>query len=200
MFSIYIAECTVVRSPALIRQMSLAGFNDIILKPCMCAICWLTVGDLTRSHIVIHLTVHVYSISFFLSLPENHFMVIKLGACNFYCVLLVTRLNRMYYCKCRVTINCIILSWGKHDIFPIMNEWVVISNVNYWNNLPLFGQQLKSWTIIISSWIIYATYNLVIINNTRCSTSRLDHIITFKPNFGSRPNVFMVSLLVTTFS
>ena len=39
---------------------------------------------------------------------ENHCMVIILGACNFYCVFLVIRLTRMYYCQCCVTINVII--------------------------------------------------------------------------------------------
>jgi len=65
MCSIYIAGCTIVRLSTVIRLMSLASFNDIILRPCICAICWVTVGDLTQSHIAIHLTVYFYSISFF---------------------------------------------------------------------------------------------------------------------------------------
>ena len=45
---------------------------------------------------------------FYLSLLKNHHMVSILGACNFYCVFLVIRLTRVYYCQCCVTINCII--------------------------------------------------------------------------------------------
>ena len=48
------------------------------------------------------------SISFFLSLPEIHYMFSILGACNFYCVFLVIRLTCMYYCQCCVKINFVI--------------------------------------------------------------------------------------------
>ena len=74
MYSIYIAGCTVVGSPTVIRQMSLVGFNDVILRPCIYIICWRTVGDVTTLHM--HLAIQVHSISFFLSLLGNNYMVI----------------------------------------------------------------------------------------------------------------------------
>ena len=91
--------------------MCLAGFNDII-----CAICWRTLADLTMLHSAIYLAVHAYSISFFLLLTENHYMISILGASNFYCVFLVISLTRIYYCQCCVTINCILFLCKKYIV------------------------------------------------------------------------------------
>ena len=59
------------------------------------------------------------------SLPENHYMVIILGACNSYCIFLVIRLTRMYYGQCCVTITFIIFYYHFIILFlQVLAEYV----------------------------------------------------------------------------
>ena len=74
-----------------------------------------------------------------LSLPENHYMVIKLGACNFYCVFPGTRLNRMYHCKCCVTISFII----HHDKIKMARK----SEKIWKENTSGFTGEGKRWKV-----------------------------------------------------
>ena len=88
--------------------------------------------EILRCRVLQNIYLYMFiALVFFLSLPENHFMVIKSWACNFYCVLFVTRLNRTYYCKYCVTINFIIYQnmrqdlWypSRHKVYKIHSGW-----------------------------------------------------------------------------
>ena len=64
MHSIYLLRCAFVRSLIVMQRMSLAGFNDVTLRPCIAAICLRTVGDLASPHYEIKSTSNeIYSLS-----------------------------------------------------------------------------------------------------------------------------------------